>query len=94
MLNKLPIEQFKSFKKSYRKYRHNKAVLKELFDVLDLLQNRQALPEKYHDHELKGNFTSIRECHIKPDELLLYFIIEDKVLKLVDIGSHAKLFGN
>ena len=94
MPNKLTIEQSKAFKKSYRKYRYNKAVLKELFYVLDLLQHRKALPEKYRDHELKGNFKSVRECHIKPDELLLYFIIEERVLKLVDIGSHAKLFGN
>ncbi|WP_119343147.1 type II toxin-antitoxin system YafQ family toxin [Facilibium subflavum] len=45
------------------------------------------------DHELKGNFKGVRECHIKPDDLLLYFIIEDDTLRLVDIGSHAKLFG-
>ena len=94
MPNKLRIEQSTSFKKSYRKYRHNKAILTELFNVLDLLQNRQILPAKYYDHELKGNFKGVRECHIKPDDLLLYFIMEDEILKLVDIGSHAKLFGN
>ena len=65
----------------------------ELLTVLECLQQGKTLPDKYCDHELKGNLKGIRECHIKPDDLLLYFVIEDEVLKLVDLGSHAKIFG-
>ena len=49
------------------------------------------LEDKYKDHQLKGNMKDFRECHIKPD-LLLVYMIEDNVLKLVDIGSHSELF--
>jgi len=27
---------------------------------------------KYKDHQLKGNMREFRECHIKPDLLLVY----------------------
>ena len=92
MQKKLDIKQSKAFKKSYKKYRHDKVFLSELLAVLEILQVQGELPAKYCDHELKGNFKGIRECHIRPDDLLLYFIIEDEILKLVDIGSHAKIF--
>ncbi len=92
MQAKLRIEQSKSFKKSYKKYKRDKKFLDELFLILDMLQYRKQLPLKYRDHELKGKFTGMRECHIRPDDLLLYFVVENEVLKLVDIGSHSKIF--
>ena len=49
------------------------------------------LIEKYKDHQLIGKMKDFRECHIKPDLLLIY-MIEDNTLKLVDIGSHSELF--
>jgi mRNA interferase YafQ len=49
------------------------------------------LVEKYKDHQLIGKMKDFRECHIKPDLLLIY-MIEDETLKLVDIGSHSELF--
>lgn len=52
------------------------------------------LPKKYRDHELTGNMKGIRECHVKPDALLLYYVIDEQgVLKLYDLGSHAQMFG-
>ncbi|MCF6806838.1 type II toxin-antitoxin system YafQ family toxin [Thiotrichales bacterium 19S9-12] len=93
MPKKLVIKQSKAFKKSYKKYKNDADFLEELLFVLEKLQNRDVLPAKYCDHELKGNFKGVRECHIRPDDLLLYFIVEDEVLKLVDLGSHAKVFG-
>lgn len=65
-----------------------------LFDVIDKLANGEPLDEKYHDHSLTGGkYKNTRECHIEPDWLLVYQIIDDLlVLMLNRIGSHADLF--
>jgi mRNA interferase YafQ len=60
-------------------------------DVLFKLLNDIELETKYKDHQLKGNMKEFRECHIKPDLLLVYGIIND-ALELVNIGSHSEVF--
>ena len=51
------------------------------------------MEERYRDHALSGNFRGFRECHIKPDWLLVYLIENDILtLNLVDTGSHADIF--
>ena len=60
-------------------------------EVMYKLLNDEELEEKYRDHNLKGKFDGYRECHIKPD-LLLVYRIKDDALELVDIGSHSDLF--
>ena len=66
-------------------------MLDELKRVVDRLVNNAPIPHKYHDHELKGKYRGIRELHLKPDDLLMYIISQDK-LTLVALGSHADLF--
>jgi mRNA interferase YafQ len=44
-----------------------------------------------HDHPLIGNFKDCRDCHIKPDLVLIYRKINDNVLELVRLGSHSEL---
>ena len=85
----LKIKLTSQFKTSFKKYRHDKNVKKELKIVSNYLKNRELLPGKYKDHVLKGKLKGIRECHLKPNALLLYFVIEDEILKLIDIGSHS-----
>lgn len=64
-----------------------------LNDVVDTLRQGKQLDEKYRDHGLSGNFQGFRECHIKPDWLLVYLIEHDILtLTLVDTGSHADIF--
>ncbi len=88
----LKIEISKQFKKSLKKYRNNKKVLQELDLVLGILVNGKPLPSKYKDHKLSGKLKSIRECHLRPDDLLLYFIVNDvDILKLYDIGTHSDI---
>jgi mRNA interferase YafQ len=53
--------------------------------------NKKELTEKYRDHLLCGNYKGYRECHIKPDVLLVYRI-EGSHLHLARIASHAELF--
>ena len=61
--------------------------------VVDTLRQGRQLDEKYRDHELTGRFRGFRECHIKPDWLLVYLIEDDILtLTLVDTGSHADIF--
>lgn len=62
-----------------------------LIDVLSHLIHAKQLPEKYRDHQLKGDMKRFRECHIKPDLLLVYEQFEHEVI-LVRINSHSELF--
>lgn len=61
------------FKKDLKKYEHNKPVKKELETVLGILLKEEKLPEKYLDHALTENYVGFRECHVKPDALLIYW---------------------
>lgn len=64
----------------------------ELKLVLDTLLAEKVLAPKYKDHALSGNYKNYRECHIKPDLLLVYKIEKaELVLYAVHIGSHSDL---
>lgn len=80
------------FKKSLKNARKRGLDISLLEEVVDKLQANIKLEEKYHDHDLNGNFKGFRECHIQPDWLLIYLKVEDVLtLTLVDTGSHADL---
>ena len=67
--------------------------LDKLTVVLKLLQNGEELPSKYKDHALTGNYIGCRECHIEPDWLLVYEIInEELIILLLTTGSRSDLF--
>ena len=67
--------------------------LELLTEVVDTLASQQSLPEKYRDHPLTGSYADFRECHIKPDWLLIYRIDnEDLLLFLFRTGTHSDLF--
>ena len=84
-------------RESNGKYRLVLAV--DLPDVIAMLAADIDLPAKYRDHMLSGNWAGHRECHIKPDLLLIYMKIDDASfedkngeLRLVRLGSHSELF--
>ena len=79
------------FKRSYKKLKLTDDEDLAYIGIVYHLLNGLALDKKYKDHQLKNNLKDFRECHIKPDLLLIYKIDED-VLKLTDIGSHSQLF--
>ncbi len=81
------IKTTRQFDKGLKKVGLNTA----LIDVLSFLINNQSLPPKYKDHQLKGNLKQYRECHIKPDLLLVYEVSGDNV-KLIALDSHSNLF--
>ena len=91
------IKYTSAFKKDYKrekKGQHRNTVDTELQTVLELLQADEPLPEKYRDHALFSNCVGHRDCHIKPDLVLIYKKTEEGellILKLVRLGSHSEL---
>jgi len=86
--------------KTTAQYRKDiKRIIKQGFDlsllddiILDIL-NGKSLAPKHNDHALKGDYAGYRECHIKPDWLLIYTIDKGKlILTATRTGSHSELF--
>lgn len=91
------IKYTSAFKKDYKrekKGQHRNTVDADLQTVLELLQADETLPEKYRDHALVSNWVGYRDCHIKPDLVLIYKKTEEGellILKLFRLGSHSEL---
>ncbi|WP_278866066.1 type II toxin-antitoxin system YafQ family toxin [Varibaculum cambriense] len=82
------------FKKDLKLAKKRGLDLELLNSVIKRLVQGKPLAPKHRDHDLGGNFRGFRECHIKPDWLLVYRIDgEDLILFLNRTGSHADLFG-
>ena len=68
----------------------------EWIEVMNCLLNDLPLPERCCDHQLKGDMKEFRDCHVKPDLVLLYAKYDDEkgkpVLQLVRLGSHSEIF--
>jgi mRNA interferase YafQ len=89
------ISRTAKFKKDYKretKGQHRATLDADLLAAISFLATDQALPEKFHDHPLTGEYTNHRECHLKPDLLLIYKKPDDQTLRLVRIGSHSEVF--
>jgi mRNA interferase YafQ len=64
----------------------------ELQPIIDMLLEDVALPPKNRDHALRGEWNGFRECHIRPDLVLIYRKCEPQMLELDRLGSHSELF--
>jgi mRNA interferase YafQ len=88
------IERTGSFKRDFKrvkaspKHRDIEAIL---VPVLQLLMADQTLPQRLCDHSLTGEWKDYRDCHLKPDLVLIYRKPEADVIQLVRIGSHSEL---
>lgn len=90
---KYEIKPSNRFKKDVRLSQKRGYDLSLLTDVIKLIANGEALNEKYKDHALTGNYTNFRECHITPDWLLVYQVIDNElILFLSRTGTHSDLF--
>lgn len=88
------IEATNSFKRDYRRVRatsRHRDIESVLPAVLGLLVADTPLPERNRDHPLLGEWKDHRDCHIKPDLVLIYRKTGDQVLQLVRLGSHSEL---
>ena len=73
--------------------RYKKSLDSLLSDVLECLLADKVLPERNFDHTLGGgDWNGYRECHIKPDLLLIYKKPDLFTLRLARLGSHSELF--
>jgi mRNA interferase YafQ len=62
-----------------------------LLALVSLLATDVPLPEKYRDHALSGDWKDHRDCHIRPDLVLIYRKADTEALELVRLGSHSEL---
>lgn len=88
------IERTGQFKRDYKresKGQHRKVLDEGLVAVLELILADKPLPAKYRDHPLAGDWSDHRDCHIKPDLLLIYRLPDAQTLQLVRLGSHSEL---
>ena len=81
------------FKKDLKRARKRGLPIKELEAVVDMILEGADLPPKHRDHLLSGDYAGFRECHIRPDWLLIYLDEpEICVVTAIRTGSHSDLF--
>ncbi len=89
----LTIRYQTAFKKDYKRIKKRGYDTRLLGKVVDMLANGKQLPAEYKDHSLSGDYKGCRECHISPDWLLVYEIVEEELLLyLTRTGTHSDLF--
>ncbi len=60
-------------------------------EVVNLLAVDKPLPRRNVDHQLTGEWKDHRDCHIRPDLVLIYRLTDPDILELVRLGSHSEL---
>lgn len=89
------IERSSRFARDYKrelKGLHGKTIAHELAAVLEILVSDAPLDVRYRDHPLRGNWAGYRDCHVRPDLVLIYRKPNADTLQLARIGSHSELF--
>ncbi len=90
---KYKIKSSRKFDKDLKKIKKRGYDLNLIKSVIRKLANGEKLPEKNKDHALLGNYKGCRECHITPDWLLVYELIDNElILYLTRTGTHSDLF--
>jgi mRNA interferase YafQ len=82
------------FKRDYEREkagRYGKTLDRELTEIVRLLAADAPLPRKNFDHRLSGEWRDHRDCHVRPDLILIYTKPDDGNLDLVRLGSHSEL---
>jgi len=79
------------FKKDYKKQVRSGRSVDDIDEVIRLLLTGEPLAAKHRDHPLKGEWSDFRECHVRPDLVVIYQR-QSSVLELVRLGDHAELF--
>ena len=90
---KYEIERTTQFKRDYKLAVRRGYDMRRLKEVICILAEGETLPPEYSDHSLSGDYSGYRECHVRPDWLLVYRItVEVLVLTLYRTGMHSDLF--
>ena len=81
------------FQKDVKQIKKRGLDISLLTKILKKLAAGEPLPEKNRDHQLSGDYAGCRECHITPDWLLIYEVVEETlILYLTRTGTHSDLF--
>lgn len=89
------IELTTAFRRDFKREKrgHYRSDLDSIISrIVTLLTEDKPLPDRNRDHALTGEWRDHRECHLKPDLLLIYRKPDASVLQLVRMGSHSELF--
>ncbi|OAI49383.1 addiction module antitoxin [Gammaproteobacteria bacterium SCGC AG-212-F23] len=81
----------RDFKREQKSGHHKSTFENDLLSVIKLLAKDASLPQRNYDHPLSGEWKDHRDCHIKPDLILIYRKPDTHTLELVRIGSHSEL---
>lgn len=90
------IERTNAFRRDFKREsagQHRKRLDALLINATELLAADKQLSQANRDHPLSGEWGDNRECHLRPDLLLIYRKPDAHTLQLVRLGSHAELFG-
>jgi mRNA interferase YafQ len=88
------IERTSRFKRDYKREsrgRHRKHLDTDLATIVKALASDQPLEPRHHDHALSGAWRDFRDCHVKPDLVLIYQKSGADILRLIRFGSHSEL---
>ena len=87
------IERSSAFRRDFKRAKAAPRHKKEVDSLVLAVVSDQVLPVNNRDHGLSGDWVGYRECHIKPDLLLIYCKPGVGTLRLARLGSHSELFG-
>lgn len=88
------VEHTRQFKRDYKreaKGPHRESLANDFMEIVNALASERSLAEKHGDHALTGDWKDHRDCHVKPDLVLIYRKPDEAVLQLVRLGSHSEL---
>ncbi|MCB1560386.1 MAG: type II toxin-antitoxin system YafQ family toxin [Xanthomonadales bacterium] len=88
------IENTAQSKRDYKRERkgsHRTTLDAELVPILNALASDEPLESHHRDHALSGDWRDHRDCHVKPDLVLIYRKPDEAVLQLVRLDSHSEL---
>ena len=83
--------QFKRDLKREKRGRYLPILQSDFLTILADLASDGPLAPRYRDHALSGDWKDHRECHVRPDLLLIYRLPDPDTLQLVRLGSHSEL---
>ena len=90
---KYQIKYSKEFKKGLKKLQNDKKSIDLVKSIIKRLANDESLEPQYKDHKLTGDYLGFRECHLRPNLLLIYKKQEQiLLLTCIALGSHSELF--
>jgi mRNA interferase YafQ len=89
------LKQTAAFKRDFKretKGPHRKYLFENLETLIQSLAKDEPLEVRHRDHPLGGEWKDHRDCHVRPDLVLIYRKPGDNTLHLVRLGSHSELF--